>query len=286
MGTLRSMTGFGKALVSEDGVNVKVEIKSLNHRYKDVSVRLPKNFLFAEIPVRQLVAEVVERGKVDVYIQIEFEGLEGRDIRLNRELIGVLWEQIKDISSELSVPLPNFSLVLKEALEVRTEVDEEKYLAVIKRAVEEALRALVRFREEEGERLKLDILRKLSRIEELVGKADSLALIAVEEAKARLMERMAELEIDDQRVAQEVAILLDKLDVNEELVRLRSHLKAFEETLHEGSPCGRKLDFIVQEMLREANTLGVKSTYAKLTMIAVELKAEIEKVREQVQNIE
>lgn len=178
------------------------------------------------------------------------------------------------------------SSIIREALEIKSEVDEEKILPIILEATEEALQKLITFRTEEGERLKLDILKRLGKLEELVDKANSIADIAIEEAKQKLMDRLKELEIDDQRIAQEIAIMLDKLDVTEELVRLQSHFKAFEETVRQGSPCGRKLDFIIQEMLREANTLGVKAASVKLSMIVVELKTEIEKIREQVQNIE
>ncbi len=286
MGIVRSMTGYGRATFEAEGVSVRAEIRSVNHKYKEITVRLPKPFLFAEIPVRRLVDGVVARGRVDVYIQIELEGLEGREIHMDRELALALWREAKDMCSEFGAPLPDVSFVLKQALEVKTEVEEERFLPFITGAVEKALEELVNFRVQEGERLRQDILNKLARIDELVGKAESMAEIAVEEAKERLLERLKSLEIDDQRVAQEIAIMLDKLDVNEELVRLRSHLRSFEETLDSGSPCGRKLDFIVQEMFREANTLGVKSVNTKLTMIAVEIKDQIEKIREQVQNIE
>ena len=280
------MTGYGRYLAEGEGLSVRVEVRSVNHKYKDINIKLPRQFAFAEPHVRRLVDSYVARGRVDVYIQVEFEGVEGKEIRLNRELVSHLWEQIKTLCSELSVPMPNFSVVLREALEVRTEVDEDRVLPVILSGVEGALKELINFRAEEGERLKLDILSKLNAVSGLVDKAESLARIAVEEARERLLSRMRELEIDDVRVAQEIAIMLDKMDVNEEIVRLKSHISAFEETISGGSPCGRRLDFIVQEMFREANTLGVKSVDTKLTMIAVELKDQLEKIREQVQNIE
>ncbi len=286
MGTIRSMTGFGRASVTEGNITVKVEMKSVNHRHKEVSVRLPKQFLFAEPHIRQVIAQSIERGKVDVYIQVELEGLEGREIKLNRELAVALWEEVKRVSSEINAPLPNAAIIFREALEVKSEVDEDRILPIILEATKQALAKLVEFRSQEGERLKLDILKRLGKLEELVDKANSIADIAVEEAKAKLMDRLKELEIEDNRIAQEIAIMLDKLDVTEELVRLQSHIRAFEEALDAGSPCGRKLDFITQEMFREANTLGVKSASVKLSMLAVELKTEIEKIREQVQNIE
>ncbi|BAT70882.1 conserved hypothetical protein [Thermosulfidibacter takaii ABI70S6] len=286
MGALRSMTGFGRESITKDGITVKVEMKSVNHRHKEINIKLPRQLLFAEPHVRRVISESIERGKVDVYIQIEFEGLEGREVNLNRELAIALWNEVKAFAKDVGVPLPNLSSIIREALEIKSEVDEEKILPIILEATEEALQKLITFRTEEGERLKLDILKRLGKLEELVDKANSIADIAIEEAKQKLMDRLKELEIDDQRIAQEIAIMLDKLDVTEELVRLQSHFKAFEETVRQGSPCGRKLDFIIQEMLREANTLGVKAASVKLSMIVVELKTEIEKIREQVQNIE
>ncbi len=286
MGTVRSMTGFGRASVSQDGINVKAEVKSVNHRYKEINVRVPKHLMFLEPHVRRIVSERIERGKIDIYLQIEFEGTEGKEIAVNKELAKLLWERIREMATEMGAPLPHAGIIMKEAITVKEEVDEEKLLSITERVINEALEGLIAFRCEEGERLRKDILKRLGRIEEFVEKANSLAEIAAEEAKKKLMERLSDLEIDDARIAQEIAIMLDKLDVSEELVRLKSHIKAFAETLEKGSPCGKKLDFIVQEMLREANTLGVKSAAAQLTLLVVDLKTEIEKIREQVQNLE
>ncbi len=286
MAQVRSMTGFGRAEVEEEGIRVRAEVKSVNHRYKEISVKLPKGMIFAEPHVRQLVGSSVERGRVDVYIHVEFEGAEGKSVSVNRELALLLWREIKELSCEMGAPLPSVSPILREVLSVREDVEEERLLSVILKATTGALERLVAFRAEEGDRLRRDILRRMGRIEDFVEKADSIAEIATREAKEKLVERLKELEIEDARVAQEVAIMLDKLDVTEELVRLKSHIKAFLETLEAGSPCGRKLDFIIQEMFREANTLGVKAASSQLTMLAVDLKTEIEKIREQVQNLE
>lgn len=283
---LKSMTGFGKAQAEGDGILVEVEAKSLNHKYLEINVRLPRQFSFLEPHIRALVQKTIARGRIDLYIQVKLDGLKGKKIEINRELAKLLWREIKGLCSDLSCPLPTLSAIIREVLTVEEEVPEEEIREVVLRAVNDALERLLTFRCEEGERLKVDILKRIAKLDEFVEKAESIAQISVEETKRKLEERLKELSIDDNRIAQEIALMVERMDVTEELVRLKSHIEAFIKTVEEGSPCGRKLDFLTQEMLREANTLGVKAAVAQLTHIAVNLKTEIEKIREQVQNIE
>ncbi len=286
MGSLKSMTGYGKAQRSFNGYNVSVEVKSVNHRNLDINVRLPRDFIAFEIDVRNFIAERIARGKVDVYIQIETEGLKGKEIKFNRELVEYLYNSVKTLCMDLGVPLPPISYYLKDAFTIEKSYDEEEIRSFIFETLESALEEFISFREREGEKLKKDILQKVNNVKDFIEKAESIADIAINEAKVKLTEKLKELDFDETRIMQEVMALLTKLDVNEELVRLRSHVDFFLRTLEEGSPCGKKLDFIAQEMLREANTLGVKIAHAKLSYIAVSLKTEIEKIREQLQNIE
>lgn len=286
MGSLKSMTGYGKAQKSFNGYNVSVEIKSVNHRNLDINVRLPRDFIAFEIEVRNFIAERIARGKVDVYIQIETEGLKGKEIKFNRELVEYIYNNVKALCMDLGVPLPPISYYLKDAFTIEKSYYEEEIRSFIFETLESALEEFISFREREGEKLKKDILQKVNNVKDFIEKAESIADIAINEAKVKLTERLKELDFDETRIMQEVMALLTKLDVNEELVRLRSHVNFFLKTLEEGSPCGKKLDFIAQEMLREANTLGVKIAHAKLSYIAVSLKTEIEKIREQLQNIE
>lgn len=283
---LYSMTGYGRASAEREGLLVEVEVKGVNHKYLDVNVRLPRQFTFLEPHIRRFVQEKVARGRVDLYIQIKFEGAKGKKVELNVELAFMLWDKVRELSSELKAPLPHLGSIIREVMIVEESVDEEELLDVVMEAVREAFEQFLSFKKEEGDRLRRDILKRLGRVEEFVEKAFSLAEIAVEETRRKLMERLKELDVDDQRVAQEIAIMIDRMDVTEELVRLKSHIEAFEKTVEKGSPCGRKLDFISQEMLREANTLGVKAATAQLNHLAVDMKTEIEKIREQVQNIE
>ncbi len=283
---LYSMTGYGRASLEKKGILVETEIKGVNHKYLDINVRLPRQFSFLEAHIRRFIQENVARGRIDLYIQIKFEGVKGRRVELNIELASLLWDKIKELSAELKAPLPHLGSIIREVMTVEESVDEEEVLSVVMEALRDAFKQFLSFKKEEGERLRRDILKRLGKVEEFVEKAESLADIAIEETKRKLLERLTELEIDDQRVAQEIAIMIDKMDVTEELVRLKSHIKAFEDTVEKGSPCGRKLDFISQEMLREANTLGVKAATAQLNHLAVDMKTEIEKIREQVQNIE
>lgn len=286
MGSLRSMTGYGKAVRQVEGYRVTAEIKSVNHRYLELNVKIPRDFMAIEAELRSFLSERIARGRVDVYIQIETEGIRGKNLKIDKELLLALYNSVKDVSQELGLPLPPVSYFLREVLIVESSHDEEELKSLVFEAVSDALDSLNVFREREGEKLKRDILRRLAKVEEFVEKAESIAHIAVTETREKLMEKLRSIEIDESRIIQEVSIAISKVDVNEELVRLRSHIDEFIRTINEGSPCGKKLDFLTQEMLREANTFGVKIAHAKLSHLAVEMKTEIEKIREQVQNIE
>ncbi|MGB9668058.1 MAG: YicC/YloC family endoribonuclease [Thermosulfidibacteraceae bacterium] len=285
MGSLKSMTGYGKAVKSINGYNIKIEMKSVNHRNLELNIKMSRDLISLEMDIRSFISERIARGKVDVYIHVEMEGLKGKDIKFNKELIRYLYDNVQNLCLELGVPQPPLSYFLREAFTIGTTYDEE-LKSFIMETLEEAVSDFIAFREKEGEKLKRDILTRIENVGKFIEKAESIAEIAINETKAKLMEKLRELNFDEARIMQEVMATLTKIDVNEELVRLRSHVDFFLKTLEEGSPCGKKLDFIAQEMLREANTLGAKIAHAKLSYIAVNLKTEIEKIREQIQNIE
>ena len=294
MGEIRSMTGYGSAKGSVAGQELTVELKSVNNRYLDCSVRLPRSFLFAEESVKQTVSELVSRGKVDVFVTAGSAQETDVVVKVNRELAQSYADALREIAALTgaeerfdAATLARFPDVLSvEKKEMDKEAAGEELKALTARAVEEF--NIMRGRE--GQRLKKDMLEKAERISQLVSIVEERSPQTVEEYRQRLEQRLFEVledrNIDAQRLVTEAAIFADKVAVDEETVRLRSHLAQFAQLLEQGSPIGRKLDFLIQEFNREANTIGSKCNDAALAQVVVELKSEIEKIREQVQNIE
>ena len=283
MGVLRSMTGYGSARGTVAGMDLTVELKSVNNRYLDCNVRLPRNLLFAEESVKQAVAGSVNRGKVDVFVSSNGSAAGDEKVCVNRELAAGYLEAIRTLARELDIKkgvtayeLSRFPDVL--SLE-KKELDKEEAARGLSALTEEAVAEFNAMREREGARLREDMLAKAENIERLVS-------VVEERLEERLREVLAERSIDEQRLITEAAIFADKTAVDEETVRLRSHIAQFRQLLEEGSPAGRKLDFLIQEFNRESNTIGSKCNDAQLAQVVVELKSEIEKIREQIQNIE
>ena len=294
MGVLRSMTGYGSARGTVAGMDLTVELKSVNNRYLDCNVRLPRNLLFAEESVKQAVAGSVNRGKVDVFVSSNGSAAGDEKVCVNRELAAGYLEAIRTLARELDIKkgvtayeLSRFPAVLR--LE-KKELDKEEAARGLSALTEEAVAEFNAMREREGARLREDMLAKTENIERLVSVVEERSPRTVEEYRSRLEERLrevlAERSIDEQRLITEAAIFADKTAVDEETVRLRSHIAQFRQLLEEGSPAGRKLDFLIQEFNRESNTIGSKCNDAQLAQVVVELKSEIEKIREQIQNIE
>lgn len=294
MGKLLSMTGYGSAKGSVEGQEITVELKSVNNRYLDCSVRLPRNFLFAEDTVKQAVSAGVSRGKVDVFVSAQASQDSGTVVSVNEELARGYRDAVARIAETLGLEsgLNAFSLArFPDVLTVeRRELDKDKAAAALSEITAKAVEEFNAMREREGERLRRDMLGKLETIEGLVSVVEERSPQTVKEYRerleARLRDILADRSLDEQRVITEAAIFADRTAVDEETVRLRSHIAQFRTMLEEGSPIGRKMDFLVQEFNRESNTIGSKCSDAPLAKVVVDLKSEIEKIREQLQNVE
>ena len=294
MGKLLSMTGYGSAKGSVEGQEITVELKSVNNRYLDCSVRLPRNFLFAEDTVKQAVSAGVSRGKVDVFVSAQASQDSGTVVSVNEELARGYRDAVVRIAETLGLEsgLNAFSLArFPDVLTVeRRELDKDKAAAALSEITAKAVEEFNAMREREGERLRRDMLGKLETIEGLVSVVEERSPQTVKEYRerleARLRDILADRSLDEQRVITEAAIFADRTAVDEETVRLRSHIAQFRIMLEEGSPIGRKMDFLVQEFNRESNTIGSKCSDASLAKVVVDLKSEIEKIREQLQNVE
>lgn len=294
MGKLLSMTGYGSAKGSVEGQEITVELKSVNNRYLDCSVRLPRNFLFAEDTVKQAVSAGVSRGKVDVFVSAQASQDSGTVVSVNEELARGYRDAVARIAETLGLEsgLNAFSLArFPDVLTVeRCELDKDKAAAALSDITAKAVEEFNAMREREGERLRQDMLGKLETIEGLVSVVEERSPQTVKEYRerleARLRDILADRSLDEQRVITEAAIFADRTAVDEETVRLRSHIAQFRTMLEEGSPIGRKMDFLVQEFNRESNTIGSKCSDASLAKVVVDPKSEIEKIREQLQNVE
>ena len=294
MGKLLSMTGYGSAKGSVEGQEITVELKSVNNRYLDCSVRLPRNFLFAEDTVKQAVSAGVSRGKVDVFVSAQASQDSGTVVSVNEELARGYRDAVAHIADPLGLESGLNAFSLARFPDVRTverrELDKDKAAAALSEITAKAVEEFNAMREREGERLRRDMLGKLETIEGLVSVVEERSPQTVKEYRerleARLRDILADRSLDEQRVITEAAIFADRTAVDEETVRLRSHIAQFRTMLEEGSPIGRKMDFLVQEFNRESNTIGSKCSDASLAKVVVDLKSEIEKIREQLQNVE
>ena len=291
---IKSMTGFGRYEVEEENRKITVEMKSVNHRYLDMSIKMPKRLNFFESAIRNEMKNYIQRGKVDVFITYEDFTEANVCIKYNRDLAAEYMKYLKDMSEEFSLDndvrvssLARFPEVF--AMEEQT-IDEEKLWQVLKLAVDGAARNFVDARSREGENLHQDLLEELGSMLVQVDFIEERSPQLITEYKQRLLEKVKELledpKVDDNRLLMEVTIFADRVCVDEELVRLRSHIETMQSTLHAGGAIGRKLDFIAQEMNREANTILSKANDLTISNHAIELKTEIEKIREQIQNIE
>lgn len=292
---VKSMTSFGRAR-SEEGLEriFSIEMKSVNHRYLDMNIRMPKSMFQLEEKFRKIISGKLNRGKVDVYINIKNFHKGEAIAELNETLAKSYFECLQKLSDELGVlnditatKIARFPDVISI---VEKEENIEEIFSEIKSLIESTLDKMVEMRIREGEKLKEDILEKLIVIENLVDSIEKIADLVPVEYKSKLEDRIKDLtsgiEIDKNRIAVEIAIFADKATVDEEIIRLRSHIGQMRNTLELDEPIGRKLDFIVQEMNREANTIASKSNDMKMTNIVIDIKNLIEKIREQVQNIE
>jgi len=292
---VKSMTSFGRSQSNEGNIHLfSIEMKSVNNRYLDINVRLPKFILSLEEEIRKIINKRLNRGKVDVFINYKNYGEGNAKPKLNMALAKSYYNCLKELSNTLGIIDDiTVSKIAKFPEVITLEVEEENLEDILGELISLlnlALDSMVEMRAHEGEKLKEDILLKLKDIEEYVNNIETYSMEIPKQYKARLEERLQELTkgviLDEERLAMEVAILADKAAVDEEITRLYSHLDQMRKTLKLNEPIGRKLDFIVQEMNRETNTIGSKSNDMHMTNTVINIKNLIEKIREQVQNIE
>lgn len=288
------MTGYGRFEGAVNGRQTVFEIKAVNHRFFELQCRLPRGCGFLEETVKELVSQYVSRGKIDVFVSVEADDSLEADVKINHSLASGYMKALKELCSEYDLKDDISVSLLSRYSDIFTVTkapeNEEALIEIVKEAGTKAIADFMSMREREGEKLAADVMDHSRTILKLVGEIEERSPITVEEYRNKLYDRLKDVlqdtSIDSQRILTEAAIFADKTAVNEETVRLRSHFSQMEAILSKSEPVGRKLDFIVQEMNREANTTGSKVCDADLAHKVVEIKAEIEKIREQIQNIE
>lgn len=291
---IKSMTGFGRAEAGDENRKFIVEMKSVNHRYLDFNIRMPKKFVFFESAIRNILKEYMQRGKVDVFVTYEDYTQSRISLHYNKEIAAQYLQYLQQMSVDFGLDNDICVSTLSRYPEVFTmeevDVDEEEIWQLLEVALRGAAEQFVSARTAEGESLKKDLLDKLSYLDSQVKLVEERGPEILKEYRTKLENKMRELledtQIDENRIAAEVVIFSDKMCTDEETVRLRSHIQTMTKALSDGKNIGRKLDFIAQEMNREANTILSKANDLETSNIAIELKTEIEKIREQIQNIE
>ena len=291
---VKSMTGFGRCETEVNGRRITVEMKSVNHRYFEFSCRTSRGYSFLEDKLKKYVATKVARGKVDMYVSVTESEDSEVNVTINKPLASGYVNAIKTLATEYNIPDDLSVSVLSRYSDIfqihKEEQDEEQVFSDVKVALDIALDGFLAMREAEGEKLKDDVLSRVDTIMSIVSEIEERSPLTVEEYRQKLTKRITDMlsgaQIDEQRILTEAAIFADKVAVDEETVRLRSHFEQMRTFFETGAPIGRKLDFIVQEMNREANTIGSKVTDSILAHKVVDIKSEIEKIREQIQNIE
>lgn len=291
---LKSMTGYGRAALSELDCEFTLEVRAVNHRYLDVNVRTPRIMSFAEDTIKSVMAKRLSRGKIDAFLTVDTRGADVVKISLNKSVAQSYYNALLEMKKEFGLlGEPNITTLARMPdifTTEREQLDAEAVTEVITRLVNAAVDELELMRAREGERLCASIFESIAQIEIIADKIEERTPVVVTEYRTRLETRLRDIldniTVDETRLLTEVAIFADKIANNEELVRLRSHLAELKALLNHNTAQGRKVDFLIQELNREANTVGSKGNDATLSRIVVDLKAEIEKIREQVQNLE
>lgn len=291
---IKSMTGFGRAELSTEKKKITVEMKSVNHRYLDVNIKMPKKLGFFDASIRTLLKEYIQRGKVDVFITYEDFTENSFRVKYNKDMAESYLTYLREMAEEFKLSSDVSVTTLSKYPEVLSleemDVDEQEMWSDLEKVIRDAATMFVNTRITEGENLKNDIIGKLNGMLGYVAEIEKRAPEIIEEYKSKLFDKVRELladsAIEESRILGEVTLYADKICVDEEIVRLKSHVEHTKSTLEEGGSVGRKLDFIAQEMNREANTILSKANDLATSDIAINLKTDIEKVREQIQNIE
>lgn len=290
---VKSMTGYGKSSLSINSREYQVEIKTVNHKYIDTNIKMPRVISYLEEDVRKLIASKIKRGKIDISITFENYSEDGNDIRINTELAKMYIENLRKLAKEENISA-NIEVTeitkLPDVLIIKNNLDENQIKAELLQTVENAINQLINMRQNEGEKISRDILTKIAQIETKKQEIFSLSTGLIDEYVVKLEARIKELlkteELDKSRLMQEVVIYADKCSVEEEITRLTSHIEQLRNLINADEPSGKKMDFIIQEMNRETNTIGSKANSLEITNRVVDIKTILEDVREQIQNIE
>ncbi|MCR5173629.1 MAG: YicC family protein [Oscillospiraceae bacterium] len=291
---IRSMTGYGSAAGESGGLVLTIEVRSVNNRYLDVNIRIPRVYTSMEDALKEVIGKHVSRGKLDAYVTIDSSGADDLTVEVNRPVTDAYVEAMRSLSEAYGIPLALTAMDLakfQDVLSVRKkETDTDSLSAELCRIMDEAMKNYDVMRQTEGGKLRDDISLRLTEIERLTDLAEARSPETVKAYREKLLARMREVlestDIEESRILTEAAIFADRVAVNEEIVRLRSHIAQLRSMLDSDGPVGRKMDFLVQEMNRETNTLGSKGNDGEIARIVIDIKAEIEKIREQIQNIE
>lgn len=291
---MKSMTGYGMALVKSENYMTKVEVKSVNSRYLELNLRVPKDFMSIEDKIRQEVKSKLKRGKVDLYLSYDVQNPDLQELSINKDLAKAYYRDMEDLRNilEIEEKITLKDIVFLEGVLKKSSTNEtdKELLNQVLQTVRVAVENLDEMRIAEGENLKEDLKTKVVNIEEIVEEIKLLAPKVIEENEKKLTEniyeRLKEEDLDLPRLTTELAIMADKLSIDEEITRLTSHISQFNDIIKDTDSVGRKIDFLLQEFNREANTIGSKTTSSEILKLVVNLKSEIEKLREQIQNIE
>lgn len=292
---IKSMTGFGRGEYTDSSYHLKIEIKTVNHRYNDISVKMPRHMNYLEESIKKIVKNNISRGKIDVYLNLEYIDGAPVDIKVDMNLAKSYKEALDKINHELGLEgniRINNILSLSDVIKTeRKEIDEESIWIVVKNSLDMAIEDIMGMKIREGQELELDMISHLKEIEDRLERVEKRSPLVVIEYKDKLKSRISDLldsniNIDEEKLSHEVAYFADKSNINEEIIRLASHISQFRNILKEEDTVGRKLDFLIQEMNREINTIGSKANDIEISSAVVDIKSEIEKIREQVQNVE
>ena len=292
---IRSMTGYGKQSLSIDGREYQIEIKSVNHRYLDINIKMPKTLSYLEDTIKKEISEKIKRGKIDVFITFENNSQEGKNIKINKELAKLYINQLKELAQEEKIS-SNIEVIeiakFPDILTIKVDEEDEKIKQEIMQTTQEATNKIIEMKNIEGEKIAQDLLQRISNIENKIMEISEKSTGLIQEYVVKLEKRIQDIlkteKIAKSRLAQEVVIYADKCSIEEEITRLKSHIYQFKNLIsnNENETIGKKLDFIIQEMNRETNTIGSKANNLEITNGVIDIKTELEDIREQIQNIE
>lgn len=290
---IKSMTGYGKSVLCVDSREYQVEIKTVNHKYSDINIKMPRLISYLEDDIRKAIMKKIKRGKVDISITFEDYGEGANEVKINTELAKIYIRELKKIAEEEKIS-SNIEVTeiskMPDILKIKSNFNESTIREEILQAVNEATDRLIEMRTKEGEQISIDIFDKISKIEEKTEEIFGLSTGLIDEYVVKLEARIKEIlktdDIDKSRLLQEVVIFADKCSVEEEITRIKSHILQLKELLHSNDATGKKMDFLIQEINRETNTIGSKANNLEITNRVVDIKTILEDIREQVQNIE